>query len=33
VIEDRFPSIETTEPEVLAHHLTAAGHAAAAIPL
>src|SRR5689334_1411050 len=33
VIEQRFPSIKTTEPEVLAHHLTAAGHAEAAIPL
>jgi predicted ATPase len=25
VIEQRFPKIKTTEPEVLAHHLTAAG--------
>ncbi len=33
VIEARFPTIKTTEPEVLAHHLTAAGLAAAAIPL
>ncbi|MBV8398485.1 MAG: hypothetical protein JOZ17_07070, partial [Acetobacteraceae bacterium] len=33
VIEQRFPSITTTEPEVLAHHLTAAGRAGAAIPL
>jgi class 3 adenylate cyclase/tetratricopeptide (TPR) repeat protein len=33
VIEARFPNIKTTEPEVLAHHLTAAGLAAAAIPL
>ncbi|MGA8110706.1 MAG: hypothetical protein WB974_14810, partial [Acidobacteriaceae bacterium] len=33
VIEVRFPNIKTTEPEVLAHHLTAAGLAAAAIPL
>jgi class 3 adenylate cyclase len=33
VIEARFPHIQTTEPEVLAHHLTAAGLAAAAIPL
>src|SRR6201994_2966820 len=33
VIEQRFPSIKTTEPEVLAHHLTAAGRAEAAIPL
>ena len=29
----RFPDIKTTEPEVLAHHLTAAGLAEAAIPL
>jgi class 3 adenylate cyclase len=33
VIEQRFSSIEATEPEVLAHHLTAAGRAEAAIPL
>jgi tetratricopeptide (TPR) repeat protein len=33
VIEQRFPHIQTTEPEVLAHHLTAAGQAEAAIPL
>src|SRR3954454_13841136 len=33
VIEQRFPSIKITEPEVLAHHLTAAGLAEAAIPL
>lgn len=33
VIEQRFPSISTTEPEVLAHHLTAAGRAESAIPL
>ncbi len=33
VIEKRFPNIKTTEPEVLAHHLTAAGLAEAAIPL
>src|SRR5690348_7324445 len=33
VIEQRFPSIQTTEPEVLAHHLTEAGRADAAIPL
>jgi hypothetical protein len=33
VIERRFPSIKTTEPEVLAHHLTAAGLVEAAIPL
>jgi predicted ATPase len=25
VIDERFPTIKTTEPEVLAHHLTAAG--------
>jgi predicted ATPase len=33
VIEQRFPNIKTTEPEALAHHLAAAGLAAAAIPL
>jgi predicted ATPase len=33
VIEARFLNIKTTEPEVLAHHLTEAGLAAAAIPL
>jgi class 3 adenylate cyclase/tetratricopeptide (TPR) repeat protein len=33
VIEQRFLNIKTTEPEVLAHHLTAAGVAEAAIPL
>ncbi|MFL5283387.1 MAG: AAA family ATPase [Rhodopila sp.] len=33
VIEQRFPSIEATEPEVLAHHLTEAGLAEVAIPL
>jgi class 3 adenylate cyclase/tetratricopeptide (TPR) repeat protein len=33
VIEQGFPGIKTTEPEVLAHHLTAAGLAEAAIPL
>jgi class 3 adenylate cyclase len=33
VIEQRFPNIKITEPEVLAHHLTAAGLAEAAIPL
>ena len=33
VIETRFPNIKITEPEVLAHHLTAAGLAEAAIPL
>src|ERR1700721_2144655 len=32
-IEQNFPSIKTTEPEVLAHHLTAAGLSEAAIPL
>jgi tetratricopeptide (TPR) repeat protein len=33
VIEQRFPNVTITEPEVLAHHLTAAGLADAAIPL
>jgi predicted ATPase len=33
VIEALVPNIKTTEPEVLAHHLTAAGLAEAAIPL
>jgi class 3 adenylate cyclase/tetratricopeptide (TPR) repeat protein len=33
VIEQRSPSIKTTEPEVLAHHLTKAGLAEAAVPL
>jgi tetratricopeptide (TPR) repeat protein len=33
VIEAHFPNIKTTEPEVLAHHLTAAGLTEAAIPL
>jgi class 3 adenylate cyclase/tetratricopeptide (TPR) repeat protein len=33
VIEARFPHVQATEPEVLAHHLTAAGLAEAAIPL
>ena len=33
VIEARFPKIKTAEPEVLAHHLTAAGLTEAAIPL
>jgi class 3 adenylate cyclase/tetratricopeptide (TPR) repeat protein len=33
VIEQRFPNVKTTEPEVLAHHLTEAGLAEAAIPL
>ena len=32
MIEERFPGIKTTEPEVLAHHLTAAGLAEAAVP-
>src|ERR1700678_3501682 len=33
VIEQRFPNVTITEPEVLAHHFTAAGLAEAAIPL
>ena len=33
VLEERFPNIKDTGPEVLAHHLTAAGLAEAAIPL
>jgi tetratricopeptide (TPR) repeat protein len=33
VIEQRFANVKTAEPEVLAHHLTAAGLAEAAIPL
>ena len=33
VIEVRFPHVQTAEPEVLAHHLTEAGVAEAAIPL
>ena len=33
VIEERFPEIKDTEPQVLAHHLTAAGQVEAAIPL
>jgi len=33
VIEKRLPNLKTAEPEVLAHHLTAAGLAEAAIPL
>jgi predicted ATPase len=33
VIEARFSNIKTTEPEVLAHHLAAAGLAEAAVPL
>src|SRR5690242_18618866 len=32
-IEQRFPHLKTAEPEVLAHHLTEAGCAEAAIPL
>jgi class 3 adenylate cyclase/tetratricopeptide (TPR) repeat protein len=32
VIEQRFPHIKTTEPEVLAHHLTEAGLSEGAIP-
>jgi hypothetical protein len=32
VIEERFPNVKTTEPEVLAHHLTAANLTEAAIP-
>jgi class 3 adenylate cyclase/tetratricopeptide (TPR) repeat protein len=33
VIEARFPNVKATEPEVLAHHFTAAGLTEAAIPL
>jgi class 3 adenylate cyclase/tetratricopeptide (TPR) repeat protein len=33
VIEQRFPNIKVTEPEVLAHHLTAAGLTESAVPL
>ena len=33
VMEERFANLKTAEPEVLAHHLTAAGLAEAAIPL
>jgi predicted ATPase len=33
VIEQRFPNVRTTEPEVLAHHLTEAGLTEAAVPL
>ena len=33
VIEALFPNIKTTEPEMLAHHLTEAGLAEAAIPV
>ena len=32
-IEARFPNVKTSEPEVLAHHLTEAGLVEAAIPL
>ena len=32
VIEERFPGVKDTEPELLAHHLSAAGADAAAIP-
>ena len=33
VLAEDFPQTTVTEPELLAHHLTAAGQAAAAIPL
>ena len=33
VIEQHYPETKDTEPQVLAHHLTAAGQAEAAIPL
>ncbi len=33
VIEERFPSLKDTEPEVLAHHLTAAGQISTAVPV
>ena len=33
VLEEHFPTTKDTEPELLAHHLTAAGQAAAAISL
>jgi predicted ATPase len=33
VIEERFPKIEATEPELLAHHYTEANHVPEAIPL
>lgn len=33
VIDDRFPTTRDTEPEVLAHHLTAAGHSEGAVTL
>jgi class 3 adenylate cyclase len=32
-IEARFPNVKAAEPEVLAHHLTAAGHTEDALPL
>ena len=32
-IEERFPNLKNTEPEVLAHHLTAAGQIGTAVPL
>jgi predicted ATPase len=32
-IEERFPIIEATEPELLAHHCTEAGQPEKAIPL
>jgi predicted ATPase len=31
VLEERFPEIKDTEPELLAHHLTAAGHIETAV--
>ncbi len=33
VLQDRFPELQVTEPELLAHHLTESGATAAAIPL
>src|ERR1700721_868642 len=33
VVEQRFPNVKPTQPEMLAHHLTEAGLAEAAIPL
>jgi class 3 adenylate cyclase/predicted ATPase len=33
VIEERLPNINTTEPEVLAHHYTQAGQVRSAVPL
>jgi predicted ATPase len=33
VIDQQFPAMKDTEPELLAHHLTAAGETEAAIPL